>query len=66
MRKEKFMCVHFYLQVPFPMGVNVRPKPSKNRATISEDNSQENPQNLLNGELSCNEDSASGSVKESD
>ncbi|XP_027098705.2 protein MEI2-like 4 isoform X1 [Coffea arabica] len=53
-------------QVPFPMGVNVRPRPSKNRATTSEENSQENALNLPNGELCFNGDSASGSVKESD
>ncbi|KAL3511505.1 hypothetical protein ACH5RR_030906 [Cinchona calisaya] len=53
-------------QVPFPMGVNVRPRPSKNRATASEENGQESPQNLPNGELCFNGDSASGSVKESD
>lgn len=64
--KEKVMRVFFYLQVPFPMGVNVRPRPNKNRATTSEENSQESPRNLPNEELFFNGDSASCSVKESD
>ncbi|KAA8529975.1 hypothetical protein F0562_034421 [Nyssa sinensis] len=54
-------------QVPFPMGVNVRSRPSKNRPSTSEENHQESPPNLANEEEeSSNGDSSSGSAKDSD
>ncbi|KAL3500957.1 hypothetical protein ACH5RR_035406 [Cinchona calisaya] len=54
-------------QVPFPMGVNVRTRPSKSQvATTSEENSQEIRQNLPNGELSSDGDSALGFVNKSE
>ncbi|KAG5521736.1 hypothetical protein RHGRI_034082 [Rhododendron griersonianum] len=37
-------------QVPFPMGVNIRSRPSKTRAITSEENHQESALNLPNGE----------------
>ncbi|XP_059656531.1 protein MEI2-like 4 [Cornus florida] len=52
-------------QVPFPMGVNVRPRPVKNRASTSEENNQESSTNLTNGEESYSGDS-SGSGKDSE
>ncbi|CAK9171911.1 unnamed protein product [Ilex paraguariensis] len=53
-------------QVPFPMGVTVRPRPSKNRGSTSEESNQESLPNLANGEKSSNEDSSSGSAKDLD
>ncbi|GMP57436.1 hypothetical protein CsSME_00021537 [Camellia sinensis var. sinensis] len=46
-------------QVPFPMGVNVRSRPSKTRGITSEENHQETSPNLANGEESFNGDSSS-------
>ncbi|KAL0421637.1 UNVERIFIED_CONTAM: protein MEI2-like 4 [Sesamum latifolium] len=53
-------------QVPFPMGTNIRPRPSKIRSSTSEENNQENPPNSLVGEDYSNGDSSSGSGKDSD
>ncbi|KAF8390746.1 hypothetical protein HHK36_025273 [Tetracentron sinense] len=51
-------------QEPFPMGVNIRPRPSKPRTSGNEENHQGSPSN---GEESSNStDSLSGSMKESD
>ncbi|KAK9276193.1 hypothetical protein L1049_005724 [Liquidambar formosana] len=53
-------------QVPFPMGVNVRPRPGKTRTSTNEENYQGSPPNLANGEGSSSGDSSSGSAKDSD
>lgn len=53
-------------QVPFPMGVNVRSRPNKNRASTSEENQLESPQELPNGDDYSNGDSSSGSGKDFD
>ncbi|KAK2973841.1 hypothetical protein RJ640_011769 [Escallonia rubra] len=53
-------------QVPFPMGVNVRSRSNKNRASTSEENHLESPRDIANEEESSNGDSSSGSVKDSD
>ncbi|KAG9159254.1 hypothetical protein Leryth_023125 [Lithospermum erythrorhizon] len=42
-------------QVPFPMGVKIRPRGGKNRSNTSEENNQENPPNSLIDEESSNE-----------
>jgi hypothetical protein len=55
-----------YLQVPFPMGVNVRTRPGKPRTITHEENQQGSPSNLAGGEDSSNGDASSGSGKESD
>ncbi|KAA8532257.1 hypothetical protein F0562_032290 [Nyssa sinensis] len=53
-------------QVPFPMGVNVRSRPGKNRPSTSDEN-QENPPNLASSEEeSSSADSSSGFAKASD
>ncbi|CAI9093085.1 OLC1v1028500C4 [Oldenlandia corymbosa var. corymbosa] len=54
-------------QVPFPMGVHVRSRANKNRATSNDENNQESPKHFANGEeFSFNGDSLSSSLKESD
>ncbi|KAL6969193.1 hypothetical protein U1Q18_028917 [Sarracenia purpurea var. burkii] len=53
-------------QVPFPMGVNIRSRPSKTRAITSEENHQESTPNFPSVEDSSNGDSLSGSTKDSD
>ncbi|THG21671.1 hypothetical protein TEA_000300 [Camellia sinensis var. sinensis] len=53
-------------QVPFPMGVNIRSRPSKTRAITSEENDEESTSNFPNGEEYFNGDSSSGSAKDSD
>ncbi|XP_059633443.1 protein MEI2-like 4 isoform X2 [Cornus florida] len=53
-------------QVPFPMGVNIRSRSSKNRSSTSAENHQESSTNLANGEGSSSGDSSSGSGKDSD
>ena len=55
-----------YLQVPFPMGVNVRTRPGKPRTITHEENQQGIPSDLAGGEDSSNGDASSGSGKESD
>ncbi|OIT37321.1 PREDICTED: protein MEI2-like 4 isoform X2 [Nicotiana attenuata] len=52
-------------QVPFPMGVNIRPRTSKNRAGTSEESYQESQTSLSISKDFVNEESSSGSVKES-
>ncbi|CAN4124161.1 unnamed protein product [Withania somnifera] len=52
-------------QVPFPMGVNIRPRTSKNGAGISEQNYQEIQTSLSISKDFIIEESSSGSVKES-
>lgn len=47
------------MQVPFPMGVNIRSRPSKTRAITSEENHQESALNLPNGEEFVNGDLSS-------
>lgn len=53
------------LQVPFPMGVNIRPRSSKNRAGTSEESYQESQTSLSISKDFIIEESSSGSVKES-
>lgn len=53
-------------QVPFPMGVNIRPRPGKTRTSSNEENHQGSPPNLANGEGSLSGDSSSGSARDSD
>ncbi|KAH6771116.1 hypothetical protein C2S52_015919 [Perilla frutescens var. hirtella] len=53
-------------QVPFPMGPNIRPRLGKTRTSNSEENNQELPSHVLNGEDYFNGDSSSGSGKDSD
>lgn len=54
-------------QVPFPMGVNVRSRPGKNRTCATEENYYENSLNPESREeSSSNGDSSSGSAKELD
>ncbi|KAH7516812.1 hypothetical protein FEM48_Zijuj10G0174400 [Ziziphus jujuba var. spinosa] len=53
-------------QVPFPMGVNVRTRPGKARTNTHEDNYQESPPNLVNGEDTSQGETSFGSAKESD
>lgn len=55
-----------FYQVPFPMGVNVRSRPNKNRAGASDENHLESPADLVNGEESSNGDSSSGSSRDAD
>lgn len=38
--QESYFCL-LLLQVPFPMGANIRPRPSQIRATTSGENNQE-------------------------
>lgn len=52
-------------QVPFPMGVNIRPRSSKNRAGTSEESYQESQTSLSISKDFIIEESSSGSVKES-
>lgn len=52
-------------QVPFPMGVNIRPRTSKNRAGTSEESYQESQTSLSIGKDFIIGESSSGSVKES-
>ncbi|CAN4123376.1 unnamed protein product [Withania somnifera] len=52
-------------QVPFPMGVNIRPRTSKSRAGTCEESYQESQTSLSNGKDFIIEESSSGSVKES-
>ncbi|KAM3303841.1 protein MEI2-like 4 isoform X3 [Capsicum chacoense] len=52
-------------QVPFPMGVNIRSRTSKNRAGTSEESLQESQTSLSIGKYFIIEESSSGSVKES-
>lgn len=47
-------------QVPFPMGVNIRPRPNKNRSSTNEENNQEG----AFGEESINRNSSSASLKD--
>ncbi|PWA88463.1 protein MEI2-like 4 [Artemisia annua] len=51
-------------QVPFPMGVNVRSRVSKNRNNSNEENHGESSLDVGNGEGSSNGDSSSGSTKD--
>lgn len=51
-------------QVPFPMGVNVRSRVSKNRNSSNEENHGESSLDVGNGEGSSNGDSSSGSTKD--
>lgn len=53
-------------QVPFPMGMNVRSRPNKNRANTSEENHLESPHDMPNGDECSNGDSSSGSGKDFD
>lgn len=53
------------LQVPFPMGVNVRTRPGKSRTTTNEENNGGSPPNSGDGEHSWNGGSSAGS-KDSD
>ncbi|XP_059316237.1 protein MEI2-like 4 isoform X1 [Lycium ferocissimum] len=52
-------------QVPFPMGVNIRPRTSKNRAGTSEESYQESQTSVSIGKDFIIEESSAGSVKES-
>lgn len=54
------------LQVPFPMGVNVRTRPGKARTTTHEENHVGSPPSFGDGEHSCNGETTTGSSKESD
>ncbi|OVA17369.1 RNA recognition motif domain [Macleaya cordata] len=53
-------------QEPFPMGVNIRSRPGKNRANNSEDNHQGSPSTSADGEESNRTDSSAGSTKGSE
>lgn len=66
MKSECYCLCLLPMQVPFPMGPNIRPRPSKIRTSTSEENSQEIPPNSLIGEDYSNGDSSSGSGKDSD
>lgn len=48
------------------MGVNVRTRPGKARTNTHEDNYQESPPNLVNGEDTSQGETSFGSAKESD
>ncbi|GJZ69990.1 MEI2-like protein 4, partial [Tanacetum coccineum] len=50
-------------QVPFPMGVNVRSRVSKNRNSSNEENQGESSLDVGNGEVSSNGDSSSVDVR---
>lgn len=49
----KLVLIFVILQVPFPMGVNMRPRSSKNRAGTSEESYQESKDFII--EESVNE-----------
>uniref|UniRef100_A0A7N0RA72 RRM domain-containing protein n=1 Tax=Kalanchoe fedtschenkoi TaxID=63787 RepID=A0A7N0RA72_KALFE len=52
-------------QVPFPMGVSIRPRMGKTRTSITNED-QGSPPSLAIGEGFCGSDSSSGSVRDSD
>lgn len=55
------------LQVPFPMGVNVRTRPGKVRTNSHEENHQGSPPKMgEDGEDSAGDPPSSGSLKELD
>lgn len=62
--RESYIVNPPSLQVPFPMGVNVRSRPGKNRTSNIDENLQEGSLNLPNGDICCNGDETPGSVKE--
>lgn len=64
---KRLMFVRPLLQVPFPMGVNVRPRPGKNRASNSEESILESSQKEPNGEIPTSiGEETSGSFKDTD
>lgn len=53
---------HFFFQVPFPMGVNVRSRPGRARASTQEEGNQDSPPSLADKENFVGENSSSVSV----
>ncbi|XP_043687253.1 protein MEI2-like 4 isoform X5 [Telopea speciosissima] len=52
-------------QEPFPLGINIRSRPSKSRTSGNEENHEESPSTSVNGEESSNGiDASSGSAKD--
>uniref|UniRef100_A0A7N0TM79 RRM domain-containing protein n=1 Tax=Kalanchoe fedtschenkoi TaxID=63787 RepID=A0A7N0TM79_KALFE len=52
-------------QVPFPMGVNIRPRMGKTRTSITNED-RGSPPSLANGEGFCGSDTSSGSARDLD
>lgn len=63
--ERDLMLTFSNLQVPFPMGVNVRTRPGKARTNTHEDSHQGSPPKSGNGE-DYTGDASSGSSKELD